>query len=186
MPNTDSALDAPVSETFVAQARTFLASEYLPKIERCLETLTDEQLWWRANENSNSIGNLLLHLSGNARQWIVCGLGGQADQRQRQTEFDERSLISKAELLAKLKGALTEVDAVLAAFDSGLLLRLYQIQGCEVSALEAIFHVVEHFSMHTGQILLLTKLLAENDLRFYDLSTGVPVHTWHHPRSGSQ
>ena len=186
MPNPDSAFDLRVSQAFITQARTFLSSEYLPKIERCLETLTDEQLWWRANENSNSVGNLLLHLSGNARQWIVGGLGGALDQRQRQSEFDERSVISKAELLSRLKETLAEVDAVLGAFNSARLLTPYQIQATEVSALEAIFHVVEHFSMHTGQIILLTKLLTENDLRFYDFSTGGPAHTWHEPRSGSQ
>ena len=186
MPKPDPALDSRVSQAFVAQARTLLSDEYLPKIERCLESLTDEQVWWRANENSNSIGNLLLHLSGNARQWIVSGLGGVLDQRRRQSEFDERSVISKAELLARLKETLTEVDAVLSGLDSPLLLTTYQIQDCEVSALEAIFHVVEHFSMHTGQIILLTKLLTESDLRFYDFSTDAPVHTWHEPRTSSQ
>ena len=124
MPNPDSAFDSRVSQAFLAQARTLLSREYLPKIERCLETLTDDHLWWRANENSNSIGNLLLHLSGNARQWIVSGLGSQSDQRQRQSEFDERSIISKAELLTKLKETLAEVDAVLGGFDLGE--RLFQ------------------------------------------------------------
>src|SRR5450432_1364100 len=168
MPNPDSAIDSPVSKAFVAQARTLLSSDYLPKIERCLETLTDEHLWWRSHENSNSIGNLLLHLSGNARQWIVGGLGAVADRRQRQSEFDERSVKSKAELLTRLKETIAAVDAVLDGFDPALLLMSHQIQAREVTALEAIFHVVEHFSMHTGQIILLTKLLTGNDLRFYD------------------
>jgi len=162
-------LDFGVARAFVAQARALLSTDYLPKIERCLEPLTDEDLWWRANDQSNSIGNLLLHLCGNARQWIVSGLGGALDQRARQTEFDERSLISKPELLTKLKGTLAEVDAVLDAFDTSQLLNAYQIQGSEVSALEAIFHVVEHFSMHTGQIILITKQLTARDLHFYDL-----------------
>ena len=185
MRNSDSSFDLHVSLAFVAQARTFLSSEYLPKIERCLETLTDENVWWRAGEESNSIGNLLLHLSGNARQWIVTGLGGRLDQRQRQTEFDERSIIPKAALLTKLKETLAEVDAVLAGFECAQLLTRYQIQGSEVSALEAIFHVVEHFSMHTGQIILITKMLTQSDLRLYDFSTGAPVHTWHDPGSRS-
>jgi uncharacterized damage-inducible protein DinB len=170
-------LDFRVAQAFVGQARAFLATDYLPKIERCLDSLTDEDLWWRANEQSNSIGNLLLHLCGNARQWIVGGLGGALDQRQRQTEFDERSMISKTELLTRLKSTLAEVDSVLGGFDTAQLLNAYEIQGSEVSALEAIFHVVEHFSMHTGQIILLAKLLTKKDLRFYDFSTGAPVHT---------
>ena len=178
--------DSRASQAFVAEARALLSGEYLSKIERCLETLTDEQLWWRANEQSNSIGNLLLHLSGNARQWIVVGLGGAVDQRRRQSEFDQRAVISKAELISRLKETLADVDAVLDGFDPALLLATYHIQASDVSALHAILHVVEHFSMHTGQIILLTKLLTESDLRFYDFSTGGPVHTWHEPRSSSQ
>jgi len=170
-----------LAAAFISQSRESLANDYLPKIQKCLESLSDSDVWWRANEESNSIGNLLLHLSGNIRQWIVSGLGGVADERMRQTEFDARSVVSKTELLTRLSDSVREVDAVLAQFDSAALLRRYHIQDCEVTALEAIFHVVEHFSMHTGQIILLTKMLVKKDLRFYDFSTGAPVHTWHEP-----
>ena len=170
---------ANVSKTFLQEARRLLSEEYLPKIERCVEKLTDEQVWWRPNADSNSIGNLLLHLSGNARQWIVCGLGGANDERQRQAEFDERSTVPRADLMARLRATVAEVDGVLANFDSAQLLDTYPIQGTQATALAAIFHVTEHFSMHTGQIILLTKLLANVDLVFYDFSTGKPVHTWH-------
>ena len=166
------------ANAFVCTARGFLRDEYLPKIERCLERLTDEQLWWRPNEDSNSIGNLLLHLSGNARQWIVCGLGGEVDERDRQAEFDERRVVARAELLARLKSTVDQVDETLARFDQARLLDTFFIQGTNVSALAAIFHVTEHFSMHTGQIILLTKMLSATDIRFYDFSTGKPVHTW--------
>jgi uncharacterized damage-inducible protein DinB len=172
---------AGVSESFLAEARRLLGEEYLPKIERCLEKLTDEQVWWRPNLESNSIGNLLLHISGNARQWIVCGLGTAADQRQRQTEFDRREVISREELLGKLRTTVSEIDDVLAGFDPARLLDEYQIQGTTSTALAAIFHVTEHFSMHTGQIILLTKMLADVDLVFYDFSSGKPVHTWQRP-----
>lgn len=158
-----------VPAAFLSHARQFLSGEYLPKIEKCFAELTDEDVWWRANDDSNSIGNLLLHLSGNCRQWIVSGLGGAADHRQRQTEFDERSPISKEDLLARLKETLAEVDKVLAEFDSTRLMSPYRIQNLDVIALEAIFHVVEHFSMHTGQIILLTKQLTAKDMKFYDL-----------------
>jgi len=171
--------EATVPGAFLAQARDLLASDYLPKIERCLESLTDADVWWRANEESNSIGNLLLHLSGNARQWIVSGLGGAPDNRERQTEFDERAPLTRHELLSRMRETLRDVDAVLAQFDHSRLLDKYNIQRSDVTALEAIFHVVEHFSMHTGQIILQTKILTKKDLRFYDLSTGEPVHTCH-------
>jgi uncharacterized damage-inducible protein DinB len=170
--------EAEVRSAFLLQSRKYFSHDYVPKIERCLEKLTDQDVWWRPNEDSNSIGNLLLHLSGNARQWIVSGLGGAADHRERQTEFDERSLISKEQLLNGLKETIAEVDAVLAQFEPGNLLEPYRIQNCDVSALEAIYHVVEHFSMHTGQIITLTKLRSEKDLNFYDFPDGVPVHAW--------
>lgn len=169
-----------VAPAFMQQARELLSGDYLPKIERCLEQLSDEQIWWRANAESNSIGNLLLHLSGNARQWIVSGLGDESDARLRQQEF-ERTAIPRAELLALLRQTLKEVDTVLANFDQRKILDRYPIQGTTATALEAIFHVTEHFSMHTGQIILLTKMLASKDLKFYDFATGAPVHTWHEP-----
>jgi uncharacterized damage-inducible protein DinB len=158
-----------VSRAFIQCAREFLRNDYLPKIERCLEQLTDEQVWWRANSESNSVGNLLLHLCGNVRQWIVSGLGGVTDRRVRQLEFDERTMISRSELLSRLKETLGEVDSVLANFDSQRILDQHRIQDFEVTALKAIFHVIEHFSMHTGQIILLTKQLTAQDMHFYDL-----------------
>jgi uncharacterized damage-inducible protein DinB len=156
-------------ESFITAARAYLAEDYLPKIERSLELLTDEQIWWRANPQSNSIGNLLLHLSGNVRQWIVCGIGEAADNRYRDSEFARRDAIPRDELLALLKQTLSEADAALARFDPDKLLAPYLIQGCDVTALAAIFHVVEHFSMHAGQIIFLTKLLTASDLHFYNL-----------------
>ena len=158
-----------IGPSFIACARAYFADDYLPKIERCLELLTDEQIWWRANPQSNSIGNLLLHLSGNVRQWIVCGLGGAPDERDRDAEFAQRNMIPRDELLARLKQTLSEADGALAKFDAGKLLDNYSIQGCDVTALSAIFHVVEHFSMHAGQIIYITKQLTAGDLHFYDL-----------------
>jgi uncharacterized damage-inducible protein DinB len=167
-----------VTQAFITKARSLLMADYLPKIERCLEKLSDEEVWWRGGEDSNSIGNLILHLSGNVRQWIISGLGGAPDQRQRQREFDERAPLPSSELLSRLKETLFEVDKVLAAFPPGSILEERVIQGTRQVALDAIFHVVEHFSMHTGQIILLTKLLKQSDLRFYDFSEGVPRAAW--------
>ena len=154
-----------VAENFVALARDFLGSDYLPKIERCLEKLTDEDVWWRPDENSNSIGNLLLHLDGSTRMWVVSGVGGAPDLRERQREFDERSPIPRAELLARLRQTLREVDGVLARVDAAALLERRQVRDRNVTGLEAIFHAVEHFSMHAGQIILLTKLRTGEDLK---------------------
>ena len=154
---------------FIAQSRYYLAKDYLPKIERSLALLNEEQIWWRSNPQSNSVGNLLLHLSGNVRQWIVVGLGGATDTRDRDAEFAQRNAIPRDELIGRLKQTLHEADETLAALDPERLLEKIRIQGLEVSVLEAILHVVEHFSMHAGQIIYITKLLSASDLHFYDL-----------------
>jgi uncharacterized damage-inducible protein DinB len=164
-----------VSNAFINHAIDFLTRDYLPKIERCLEQLTDEQIWWRANEQSNSIGNLVLHLCGNARQWIVCGLGAEPDTRIRDAEFAQRDAVPRPELVALLRSTLAAVETVLRQLDRWTLLEKRRIQGSEVEVLEAIFHVTEHFSMHTGQIILLTKLLTGTDLHFYDFEGDVPT-----------
>ena len=166
-PVADVARD--VSRAFIQNARQLLKEEYLPKVERCVERLTDEQVWWRPNSESNSIGNLLLHLSGNARQWIVSGLGGETDKRERQAEFDERRIIARDELLALLRTTIADVDHVLAEFTPARLLDSFPIQGTQSTALAVIFHVTEHFSMHAGQVIYITKLLSSSDLHFHDL-----------------
>jgi uncharacterized damage-inducible protein DinB len=163
---------------FLAEARLHLREDYLPKIERCLEHLTDAQVWWRASERSNSVGNLLLHLEGNLRQWIICGAGGAPDARVRDREFAERRQLSRKELLASLRATVEEADEALARLDPATLLETRRVQGLDVTLLAAVFHAVEHFSMHTGQIILLTKMLADEDLAFYNFSEGVPRRNW--------
>ena len=167
-----------IGSAFLKESRSLLMGDYLPKIERCVALLTDEQIWWRANSASNSIGNLLLHLSGNVRQWIVVGLGGAEDKRDRDAEFAQRDVIPRDELLDHLRETMREADQTLAGFDEERLLGQFKIQGLEVFALPAIMHVVEHFSMHTGQIILLAKMFAPEGLEFYDFKSGAPVFTW--------
>jgi uncharacterized damage-inducible protein DinB len=171
-----------VGSTFIKRSIDFLTGEYLPKIERCLEQLNDEQIWWRANKESNSIGNLVLHLCGNARQWIVCGLGSEPDTRTRDAEFAQRDTIARAELGRLLRSTLADVESVLRNLPPSTLLQKRTIQGSEVEVLEAIFHVTEHFSMHTGQIIMLTKILTATDLRFYGFEDGAPVERWRSDR----
>ena len=167
-----------VSTAFINQAIDFLTGEYRPKIERCLEQLTDEQIWFRSNEQSNSIGNLILHLCGNARQWIVCGLGSEPDTRVRDAEFAQRDALPRTHLLALLRSTVGDVEKVLRQLDPSTLLEKRTIQGSDVDVLHAIFHVTEHFSMHTGQIIMLTKMMTATDMRFYGFEAGAPVHRW--------
>ncbi len=150
-----------IANSFIAESRLFLTQSFLPKIEWCIAQLSDEDIWQRANEDSNSVGNLLLHLAGNVRQWIISGVGGETDNRVRQQEFDQRTIIPKEELIAKLKATVLEADRVLSELDPAIVLEKRKIQNREVTILYAIYHVVEHFSMHTGQIITFTKAKVE-------------------------
>jgi len=170
--------ESAVSSAFVGHARNYLVHHYLPKIERCLEKLSDDQIWWRANPESNSIGNLVLHLCGNARQWIIAGVNESADSRERDKEFRQLEIVPVNELVTLLRETVFEIDQILSRLDPPTLLTVRRIQGLDVGVLEAIFHVTEHFSMHTGQIIMLTKMLTKSDLSFYDFSSGRPDQVW--------
>ena len=139
----------------------------LSRIEACLDKLNEEQVWARGSENENAIGNLVLHLSGNVRQWIVAGVGGAPDTRERDGEFSARGGNSIPELKERLRGIVTEAAAVIGAVTPERLAERVVIQKYEVPVLEAIYHVVEHFSLHTGQVIFATKLLTGSDMGLY-------------------
>ena len=171
---------------FLAQSREYLTAHYLPKIRAAIDGLSEADLWWRPNPASNSIGNLLLHLAGNLRQWIVTGVGGAPDQRNRAAEFGRTEPLPLRELLTAVTEAVLDADAVLARVDPASLGDRRTVQGREVSGLEAIYHAVEHFGMHTGQILYAVKLRTGEDLAFYRLEEGVLRAAWPgHPTKGS-
>ena len=160
--------DQPAASLFIELSRRFLTEEYPAKLRQCVDVLPDSAIWARSNESSNSIGNLLLHLAGNIRQWIVGGVGNKPVDRDRAAEFAARAGPSGAELLRKLEDVLRESDAVLQALRDEDLLTRRLIQGRETTVLGAIYHVIEHFAMHTGQIVLLTKIHAAGAIHFYD------------------
>lgn len=166
---TDKTTSSDVGSAYLSYCRRRLLKEYFPKIQSCINQLPEEDVWWRAHETDNSIGNLILHLSGNIRQWIISGLGGAADIRQRQTEFDERRQIPKAELLNIFEETLIEADRVLEQFDVDRLLEVRHFQKWEHTCLDAISHVVEHVGQHMGQIIYITKLRKGVDTNFFNL-----------------
>ena len=168
MESTNGRSATPEAE-FIEASRVFLSEDYLPKLIYCVERMSDEDLWWRPNEISNSAGNLILHLCGNVRQWIVSSIGGTEFLRNREAEFATRGPVPKAELLANLKQAVADVDRVLASLGTERLLDRLRIQNYEVSTMQAVYHVVEHFSYHLGQVLFIYKMRTATDPRFYDL-----------------
>jgi len=155
-----------LAREFLAHSLHSLSRHHLPRIARCLEMLSEKQIWWRGNSASNSVGNLVLHLEGNVRQWIVCGLGGALDHRERDKEFAERGPISPRKLLAKLKRTVAEACRTLERLPARELARTRLIQGFRVRGFRAVAHVTEHFAYHTGQIAYTAKLLRRRDLKF--------------------
>jgi len=141
--------------------------EQSSRIQRCLQKLTGEQIWARGNQNANAIGNLVLHLCGNVRQWIIAGVGGAPDVRQRDEEFATRGGVPVPELVGKLNATVDEAVAALGRVTAERLAETLVIQGYNTSGLGAIYHVVEHFSGHAGQIIFATKMLTGEDLGFY-------------------
>ncbi len=150
-----------------------LREESLVRIEKCLSEISEEELWIRPNQHLNGIGNLILHLCGNARQWIVSGLGGQPDTRERDREFEARGGYTKADLLDLARASLDEVEATLTPLEEADLVKVYPIQAFEETGIAVLFHVVEHFSYHVGQITWYVKTLREKDLGYY---SGLDLH----------
>jgi hypothetical protein len=141
-------------------------SSALARIKHCLGQLSDEQIWWRSQPALNSIGNLVLHLCGNLRQWIVAGLSGVADVRDRPAEFAERAPIARDELLRRLETVVAEARSVLAQQTGRQLLETRQIQDFDVTGLGAIFDSVPHFRGHTQEIIHLTREQLGDAYRF--------------------
>jgi uncharacterized damage-inducible protein DinB len=141
---------------------------FTARIEDCLGRLSVEQIWTRNSNNQNAVGNIVLHLCGNIRQWILGGVGGQPDVRDRDSEFAARGGVQPAELAAKLKSTVAEAAEVIRSCPIDQLMERKTIQKVyEATLMEAIYHVVEHFAQHTGQIIFATKLLISEDLGYY-------------------
>ena len=156
-----------VSARFLDFSRRKLLEQYWPRLRKCVESLTDEQLWWRPNSASNSVGNLLLHLNGNVRQWLVTSFNRQEDRRDRPSEFDAPESLPVSVLLERLDATMQEASEVLARLTEADLLAPYEIQGYHIRGLDAVYQVVEHFGLHYGQIVYITKNLVGEDLGFY-------------------
>jgi hypothetical protein len=169
----------PIESEFLAFSADKLV-ELTGRMEICVRKLTPEQVWLRASENDNAIGNLLLHLNGNVRQWILHGVGGQPDRRDRDSEFLARDGDPEA-LTASLHATIEEAAALIRALPAERLPERILPQNYDVSVMEAVYHVVEHFSGHAFQIFLLTKMFTGGDLGFYAHLSGSQSRPFSHP-----
>jgi hypothetical protein len=149
-------------------------TELCARIETCLGKLTPEQIWMRGTDNQNAVGNLVLHLNGNVRQWILSGVGGAPDARIRDQEFAARGGMEPEALGRLLRETVDSAVALIVALPHSRLTECETIQGDDVTLLKAILHVVEHFSGHAAQIIFITKMLTGEDLGFYSYLSGEP------------
>ena len=140
------------TDLFLDFSRNKLRTQYWPRLRACVESLNDEQIWWRPNAASNSIGNLVLHLNGNMRQWLVNSFNRRPDTRDRPAEFASEGGLSAAALIERLGATVEEGLAVLDRLSEADLLAEYEIQGYRVTGLDAVYQVIEHFGLHYGQI----------------------------------
>ncbi len=160
---TQLSMDQTIAADFlnVSCRRLGQMTEYLTT---CVGKLTDEQIWRRQGAYENAVGNLVLHLCGNARQWIMHGIGGAPDVRVRAAEFSADGGMSGAELITLFDATMAEAKAVIAAVPAERMVERITPQGRDVSVLEAIYQVVGHVQQHVGQIILVTKQMLETDL----------------------
>ena len=139
----------------------------IPMIKQCLESLSEEEVWYNHNSNSNCVGVLVLHLCGNVRQWILSGVCGLPDQRERDLEFNPQSQPSINTLIHQLDLLAADLNQHLPGIKEGSLLEIRRVQCYDESVLSMLVHATEHFSYHTGQIVYFTKYMKDIDTAFY-------------------
>ena len=147
---------------FVEVARARLCVHLTGQVRACLDALRPEQVWWRPNEQSNAIGNLVLHATGSTRFYIGRIIGGSDFVRERAAEFAERRELPPAQLRAHLDMAMEEADAALRGFDPARLLEMTDETPAPMTLLEVIALQLSHYALHVGQITYATKLMNAN------------------------
>jgi len=151
---------------FISQS-VYRINENTKRILKCLNEIDETETWQRSNENSNSIGNIILHLCGNIRQYAISALGETEDVRMRDKEFSARNGFTKNELFSELRSTVDEAVRIIESLNEERLLKTYSVQGFDLSGIGIIIHVTEHYSYHTGQIAFSIKQLKNKDLGFY-------------------
>lgn len=157
-----------IHQLLVAETKRRLFEESFPRLKKCLNQLTETEIWYRPNANSNSVGNLVLHLCGNARQWIIAGLGKEKDTRNRQAEFDQKEIIPTPALLELLEKLEKDLTIVLNKVSTEDLKAMHNVQTFQENGVAILVHVVEHFSYHVGQVTYFVKWKKDMDIGYYE------------------
>jgi uncharacterized damage-inducible protein DinB len=153
---------------YLVEVRRRILEENIPRMQQCLRTLSQEDIWYRPNENSNSIGNLVLHLDGNLRQWVIATFNHLPDTRQRQQEFDQRTPLPVTQLETITAKLAEDLAATLARIIPDDLSKTYTVQGFQENGVGILLHAVEHFSYHVGQMTYFVKARKDMDMGYYE------------------
>lgn len=144
-----------------------ICEESIPRILKCLTLLTEQQLTWRPNNHTNSVANLILHLNGNVRQWLLASLRNKPYKRQRDQEFLPKTTSTQKELQELLQVLNQDIQKASLQLNQNYLETNFSIQGFQEKGISIVIHVIEHFSYHTGQITYITKQLQDMDTAYY-------------------
>ena len=134
------------------------------QIRECIEQLDEDQLWWRPNEQANSVGNLALHLSGSMRHYLSRSIGGIPYERNRQAEFSERGPLPKDQVIAIFDETIEQAKTSLDSFDTSRFLSPTEEPGYYYTLFEQLVGIAIHMATHAGQIVYVTKMLKEGSI----------------------
>jgi uncharacterized damage-inducible protein DinB len=152
-------MDASLGSELLQIVRNRLLDEYPRQVRACLAALGEEEIWWRPNEQSNAIGNLVLHVAASNRHYLEHVIGGGVDIRNRDAEFGARGGYSKADLERHYEEVRLIVHGVLDTLTPPRLIETTDRSGRTSSFARVLLHVTQHNAVHTSQMLWITKML---------------------------
>ena len=157
---------ADVTQSYIAESRAQLKQAH-DRIVHCLTQLSDDQMHWRPAQGMNTLSNIILHLCGNLRQWAICPITGEPDERDRPAEFADRRRYGRQELLDHLAAVVADADAAMSRVTTAQqLMQPKRVQGFDISVLIALYDSVSHLKGHSQEIVYITRMLLGDRYRF--------------------
>lgn len=157
-----------IHNEIIKEVKRRLLEESVPRLKKCLSQLSEAEIWYRPNEETVSVGNLVIHLCGNVRQWLLSGIGKAPDHRKREEEFTEKGPIPTDKLIADLDMVMQEVEVLLGNLTPEVMIEKHRVQGYDETGIGILMHVVEHFSYHIGQVTYYVKSSKNMDMKYYE------------------
>jgi uncharacterized damage-inducible protein DinB len=152
-------MEEPLGTEFLHIVKSRLLDEYPRQIQACLDALDESALWWRPNDQSNAVGNLVLHLAGSNRFYLEHAIGGGRDVRDRDAEFAARGGHSKGAVFQVYEEVRATMARVLDTLTPSRLVETTNATGRPSSFARILMHVTHHNALHLGQIVFVTKSL---------------------------